>query len=127
MKRPDAVSLIAIYHFVMSVPFLIGSFALLFAMLSVLISVKPPDDQRETAGRLLATVRDRHRPVLLPAICSGLPAGRHRAVAAVAVGSLGSYRAGGPFAARFPRLDGHRRADHLVSAAGRGEASIWLG
>ncbi|MBM4466599.1 MAG: hypothetical protein FJ014_13775 [Chloroflexi bacterium] len=43
MKRPDAVSLIAIYHFVMSVPFLIGSFALLFAMLSVLISVKPPD------------------------------------------------------------------------------------
>ncbi len=43
MKRPEAVSLIAIYHFVMSVPFFIGSLALLIAMLPVLINVEPPD------------------------------------------------------------------------------------
>ena len=43
MRRPEAVSLIAIYHFVMSVPFFIGILALLFAMLPVLINVEPPD------------------------------------------------------------------------------------
>jgi len=43
MRRPEAVSLIAIYHFVMSVPFFIGTLALLFAMLPVLINVEPPD------------------------------------------------------------------------------------
>jgi len=40
MKRTDAVSLIAIYHFVMSIPFLIGSFVLVFAVVPVLINVE---------------------------------------------------------------------------------------
>ena len=43
MKRSDAVSLIAIYHFAMSVPFFIGTLALFIAMLPVLINVEPPD------------------------------------------------------------------------------------
>lgn len=40
MKRPDAVSLIAIYHFVMSVPFFIGSFVLAFAVVPILFTVR---------------------------------------------------------------------------------------
>lgn len=40
MKRPDAVSLIAVYHFVMSIPFLIGSGALVLAVVPVLINVE---------------------------------------------------------------------------------------
>ena len=40
MKRPDAVSLIAIYHFVMSIPFFIGTCALLFAVVPILLTVE---------------------------------------------------------------------------------------
>jgi len=40
MKRPDAVSLIAVYHFVMTIPFLIGSGALVLAVVPVLINVE---------------------------------------------------------------------------------------
>ena len=103
MKRSDAISLIAIYHFVMSALFFIGVLALLIAMLPVLINVEPPDVFWPLFGIGTGLF-------FLPALCPGPLAGGHRVVAAVAVGSLGS----------------HRRADHLVSAAGRGEASIWL-
>jgi hypothetical protein len=40
MKRPEAVSLIAIYHFVMSIPFFIGTCALLFAVVPILLTVE---------------------------------------------------------------------------------------
>jgi len=43
VKRPDGVSLIAIYHFAMALPFLIGTFALIFALVAVLVSMEPPD------------------------------------------------------------------------------------
>ena len=119
MKRPDAVGLIAIYHFAMSIPYLHRH------MRSPLRRGACPDQHGIGRG-YLATVRDWHRPLFLPALCPCLPAGWHRAVAAVAVGSLGSHRVGCPFVACRPHLDGHRRADHLVSAAGRGEAGIWL-
>jgi len=43
MKRPEAVSLTAIYHFAMSAMFFIGVLALLIAMLPILINVEAPD------------------------------------------------------------------------------------
>jgi len=43
MKRPDAISLIAIYHFAMSALFFIGVLALLIAMLLVPINVGSQD------------------------------------------------------------------------------------
>jgi hypothetical protein len=41
MKRSDAISLMAIYHFVMGALFFIGVLALLIAMLSILINAEP--------------------------------------------------------------------------------------
>ena len=44
MKRPDGVNLIAIYHLVMSVPFFIGSCAIVvFAIAPVLMEAGGPD------------------------------------------------------------------------------------
>lgn len=43
MKRPDAVTLIAIYHFAMSALLFLCVLALLMAMLPIVINVEAPD------------------------------------------------------------------------------------
>jgi hypothetical protein len=43
MKRPEMVSLTAIYHFAMGALFFIGVLALLIAMLPIVINVEAPD------------------------------------------------------------------------------------
>jgi hypothetical protein len=43
VKRPDKVSLIAVYHWIMAVPFVLASLILMFAYLPVLLSVQAPD------------------------------------------------------------------------------------
>lgn len=135
MKRPDAVTIISAYHFLIAIPFLIGACLIsVFALAPVLAYVG-----ERTAlvlslfGIGLGLFFTLVGSLAFLVVTNCLPEGEEKPfahegretvrhwlgpAATAELGTLGCHRAGDPGAPRLPHLDHHRGSDHLVHAPG---------